>query len=407
MTATLSGASAIVRELYPKGKLPQALYMKHPLENMTQKTTDFVGDTWRVALQTEDNQGVSAGFNDAQNALQAGSYSKFSVTRFSYYGIARVTGEAMKAAVMDEGALIDLWQNEIDGVTRTVGRMKAVHAYGAGTGYIGQIASTATVSSTTVALAVPEEINRFSVGMKIQLVNSGTLRNSGAAIAISGVDRLNGTISFASALNGTITAAAASDYIVRAGDLNSVPYGLASWIEGGSSPSALYGLTRTTDPVRLAGLSKSFASTPMDEALLDIYGALETESDADTDPGVFFVHTKKLAKFKKLLEGKVQYTRTTMSGNAGIGFKAIEFEGSNGVVRIVGDRNSPYKDGIAMDMKHWMERSLGPAPQILDFDENQFLRNSNADSYEVRVGMYYSKACNNPSRFYRAQNFGE
>ena len=63
-------------------------------------------------------------------------------------------------------------------------------------------------------------------------------------------------------------------------------------------------------------------------------------------------------------------------------------------------------DEITVDCAECDLARLGPAPQILDFDSNEFLRVTNDDSYEVRVGYYgnYSNAA--PAFWNNISNFG-
>jgi hypothetical protein len=54
----------------------------------------------------------------------------------------------------------------------------------------------------------------------------------------------------------------------------------------------------------------------------------------------------------------------------------------------------------------WAFESIGPAPQILDFDSNEFLRVTNDDSYEVRVGYYGNISNAAPAYNNFISNFG-
>jgi hypothetical protein len=47
-------------------------------------------------------------------------------------------------------------------------------------------------------------------------------------------------------------------------------------------------------------------------------------------------------------------------------------------------------------MDVWKLYSLGKAPKILDSDGLKFLRDSSADSVEVRVGYYAQLGCRGP-----------
>ena len=49
-----------------------------------------------------------------------------------------------------------------------------------------------------------------------------------------------------------------------------------------------------------------------------------------------------------------------------------------------------------LQMDVWKLYSLGKAPKILDSDGLKFLRDSTADSVEVRVGYYAQLGCRGP-----------
>lgn len=409
MTAQISGSLAIIKQLAPEG-CPEVVYPSGVLWNMTTKDSTLEGCPWRVALMNEDVQGAGVTVSDALAGLQQTTLNQFTVQRntsepFEYFTIARIKGSALKLGAKNAAGVVDLWDQQITSATRTCNRRLAIHQYLDGTGVIGKIASSSNVATTTITLNVIQDIAAFAIGARIQLSASGVLRAAGAAATITGVDRAAGTLTFGSALSTLIPGAVNTDDINFAGDLNNVYNGLASWVVGGSSPGTLFGLDRNTDPVRLAGTSYTGTSVPMTEAMMDLSGYIEHEGE---EGNLFVCHTKKLVKLKKLLEGKVQYQRISVpSKTAGIAFKGIEYEGTNGVLRVLGDRHCPYKKGYNLNMGMMKYRSTGPIVQVLDFDSNEFIRVANDDAYEVRMGSYHLFAVPDPVNQGVITNFGE
>lgn len=402
MTATLAASTAILKTKYPDGIPPRECYEDNVALAMIPKATDFDGENYVVALQTETTQGASADFAIAQANLAQGTYKRFTVTRVSDYSLARVTGEAMKAA-KGAGALVDLWDSEVKGATHTATRAAAIQLYRSGTGSRGSINSA--VAATTITLGTLSDVTNFAVGMTIAATNGdgGALRTGGAAKAvISGIDRANGTLTFAANLSASITDVVNGDFIHRQGDNNAVITGFGKIVEGGAAPSALYGLTRTSDPVRLAGQSFSGLNMPMHEALIEGSARAAVEGGR---PKHAFMHPRDAANMKKQLDAKVQYDRVD-SSVAGISFSAMELEGDNGKIKILTDMNCPRNKCFLLELDSFKLHTLGPAPHILDYDTQQILRVTNADSYEVRIGMYGNVWCKKPVGNVQITSFG-
>ena len=408
MTATVAASTAVTKILYPKGELPNENYKFNVQHAMMQKLTDFEGESKRIAIQTEYAQGVASDFTYALGSLAQGTYQKFDVTRVEYFGIARIKGQALKAVVKDQGALVDLWKNEIDGISAQVTRMLGIFGYRKGTGSLGQLKSSGSgVGTATVTLATTSDVSNFAVNMRLYATDTdgGTLLNGGATITVTGVDRDAGTLTAAGNWTASIPLLADGYWLYRAGDLNNVLTGNKGWVVGGSSPGSLFGLNRNSDPVRLAGKIFDATSVPMFDAIVEMAarigeGGGETGSDG-------FCHPRDLANFKKQLEGKVQYERTTVDSKvAGVSFKAIEVEGDNGTIKIYSDINCPRTEFHLQNLKNWKLHSLGPAPHILDYDDNTFLRVASDDAYEIRTGFYGNQWCNAPVNQGRITNFG-
>ena len=414
MTATVAGSSAVTKILYPGGKLPDANYKQNVLGAMMNKATDFKGESRVVAIQTEWPQGLSADFATALGSLAQGTYSKFTVTRVEYFGIARVSGQALRAVEGDTGALVDLWKNEIDKTSKNVTRQLGIFGYKSGTGSLSAIDSASTVASAVLTVSPASAIVFYAVNMRVEASSSdgGARRAGGAAVTISAVDIDAATITTAGGNWSTQIAGltASTDYLARAGDganagSNIAPTGVEGWVVGGASPGTLFGLSRNTNPVKLSGQSYNATGVPYSDVAVEMAARVNAVGGEAGDH--LFCHPRDLANWKKQLDGKVQYNRSeTASKVSGISFKTLEIEGANGVIKVFADVNCPRNKAFLMNMDNWKLHSIGPAPHILDYDSNQFLRVSNADAYEVRVGFYGNIWCDSPVNQIKATNFG-
>lgn len=407
MTATISGSSAVVKTLYPKGELPKSGYQSFPMMAMAAKKTDFKGVNAVVALQTEYPQGVGIDIGTAQGALAQGTYKAFTVTRQERFAVARIKGQALKACEGNEGALVDLWKNECDGASMSLMKDLEIFWFGSGTGTRG----AATFSTVTATLSVTSNAINFDLGMKVGAVSDNTTSPTArsGSTTITGIDRLNGTLTSATNWTTAITGLTNGDFLLRYGDAASsgtvyVPFGLAALVEGGTSPSAIYSLTRSTDPVRLAGQTSSYAGIPMEEAIVDADGAISVQWMGGGQK-VLLANNKDVANMKKQLGAKVNYDRAATSV-AGVSFKSIEIEGDGGPIKVVANPFCPRNTAYLGTINFAKEMSLGPAPHLQDYDKNDFLRVATDDALEARFAYYGNRVCELPVSWYRLTSFG-
>lgn len=412
MTATLSASTAILKTKYPDGRLPKAMYEKFPFVATIQKNEDFDGNNKVIALQTENPQGSSADFQTALGSLAQGTYKNFTLTRVEHFGLARIKGQALKAAEKSTGALVDLWQNETDGINATEMKCLEVYGFGNGTGVLGVAASGTT--GTTITLGTASDIAKFDIGMRVGAVSSTTSLSptvrSGYAVITSISRGTTATITSGSNWNSQITGLTSNDGLVRAGDNASsgtatVVTGTKSWIAGGTSPGTLFSLDRNSDPVRLAGQTYDATGVPMEDALIEAESLRNFQGQMGKLTA--WCNPRDVSQLKKSLGGKVTYVRKDMDSTiAGVSFKAIEFEGDYDTIRLMSSPFVGRNEVHLLQMDTFSLESLGPAPQMLDFDGPNFLRVASDDAYEVRFGLYGNYACRIPSASLIMTNWG-
>ena len=412
MTATLAASTAILRVRYPDGRLPKALYEKgkYKFLGTIPKREDFTGEYRVVALQNENPQGSSQDFQTALGSLAQGTYNRFQVQRVEHFGIARIKGQALKAAEGNEGALVDLWKNETDGISMTELMNHEIYLFGNGSGVLGRVASGQ--ATATITLSKPTDASKFSLGERLNAVSdntlSPTLRNGTATI--TAIDRVGGTLTVATTWTGQITDLAASDYLVRAGDYAvagtaRVLSGFTAWVPGGTSPGTFFNLNRNTDPTRLAGQSFDASGYPLEDAFIE--ASARVNQVGAPQPTRAFAHSRRFGDMKKSLGTKVQYPRSSASSTiAGVSFSGVDIEGDEGAITVL---TSPFIDVDECHLLYpeaWKLDTIGPAPHLQDYDSNNFLRVASDDAYEARFVTYGNAECNMPFANIRIVNFG-
>ena len=350
----------------------------------------------------------------------------------------------MKAAVRTSGALVDLWNNETDGISRNEMADLEFQLFGDGTGVRGVVAASPVPSVTngvlTLTLATPADAVYFNLGMKVQFWLAGAQHDFGGAGAavdnsngdgayVIGINRQSGVLTIQGFTNGvavtagtvTVGTIAGGDSIVRAGDYqqaanvgnvtvgtsaaaSGVVTGIQAWIPSTvSSTDSYWGLNRSSDPVRLAGQRLAATGLPMNEALMEAEARVAVQGVGS--PDTILINPLDLQNLKKALGTDIVYDRV-QSNVAGVSFKAIEYDGMNGPMKIVSDPFCPRNKAFMIQLASWELSTLGPAPQMLDWDNNDYLRVASDDQYEVRFGHYGQFLCNNPGANIVITGFG-
>lgn len=414
MTMTLELSEAILKERYVDGEVPKAQFTNFPRIATIKKYTKWDGDNLKIPVQTENAQGSSSQFADALAGIAPGTYFAFKPERVEHYGVCRIKGHALKAAQgQGDGAFLNLWKNECDGITATELKGYEISFWGNGTGVLGTI--TGSVAGASVTLTNPEDAAKFDVGMSVQLVDSATSLSPTVRAGVGVLTAVNrsltsATLTISGTWSGTFAGATTGDSIVRRGDyavggVARVYTGAKQWLAGGTTPGTLWTVDRNSDPVRLASQALDLSGLPMEDALIDLESAISFQGHLGELTA--WANPRTLRQLKKSLGGKVTYPRTTVgSTKAGISFSAIEFEGDNGTIKIMQSPFCPVNEVFLLHEPMVELDSLGPVPHMLDYDSSTFLRIANDNAYEVRFGQYGNVVIRNPIAHARATNWG-
>lgn len=421
-----TSAANIIKELYPDYTVPRELRKNNPFFAMLAKNTNFVGKYVDVPLTINSTQGGGATFSEAKTASEqstaySNTYQTFQLTRKSDYSLASISGEAMKAAVMDKGAMVDLFQDTMDLAMVTAMRRIARNLFRDGCGWLGKVGS---ISSTTITLSTPSDAYNFDLGMRIVTFSSSSYLMDTAGSTgtyVTAVDRKLGKITVNSA-----TGITASDYICAREDRTAatsaatiftnarVLTGAAQWIAGSDSgayaasaagaqfQAAIYGVTRTSDKSSLAGSLLDCTGAAPDEAIIQLASDVAAEGGR---PDHCFMNPRDFAALNKFLGSRTVYDRAVSIEDADIGFQSIVLMGDQGPIKCVSDINVPQSQIFVLQLDTWDLFSLNAAPHILDYDTNQILRLTDDDAYQVRIGFYGNLRCRAPGFNGRGANY--
>lgn len=393
----LSAMNAALKELYDGQVVENLVYADNPFLAMVKKNTDFGGKYKPIPIITGASQGRSSTFSNAQGNQSPVQIESFLLTRVADYSIATIDNQTMLASKTDKMAFLEGAKLVIDGAIRSITNSVASSLFRSGTGSIGKIGSISTSGSgpyiSAITLSNANDVVQFEVNMYLV----ATLTDGGAASSdvgvVTKVDRSNGIVTISTSASPSVTWASGSFLVVQ-GDLNLKPKGLAAWLPA-SAPSTgdnFFGVDRSVDPTRLAGVRYDGSAQSIEEAIIDASSLLAREGGK---PNVMIVSFASYAALEKALGAKVTYTE--LKGPAEIAFRGIMINGANSMIKVFPDRNCQPLTGYLLQMDTWALEGLGEVPQILRYGDGlEMLRVSNADAGEVRVGAYYNLRTNAP-----------
>ena len=396
-TFDLTAANAALKELYSDQEVHNLVYDDNPLLALVKKNEDFGGKYKPIPIITGVSQGRSSAFATAQANITAPLIESFLLTVKPDYSVANISNQLLESARTNKQTFVEGAKLNVDAAIRTITLSQASAMYRSGTGSIGRI-GTGGVSTGVITLADPESVTQFEVNMVLQCTtgttDGGTPR---AAVGyVIAVDRTAGTVTVASSGLGGNAATpgswAASEYLLCQGDSNAKMSGLDAWIPATAPAStAFYGVDRSADPVRLAGVRYDGSSQSIEEALIDASKFVAREGGK---PDYCFTSFTSYAALEKSLGTRIQYC--DLKGPADIYFKGLRLNGFKGPINVVPDRNCPGSVAYLLQMNTWALESTGEVPHIIKGDGLDMIRVGTADAYEVRVVAYSNMACSAP-----------
>jgi len=392
MSLDLTTFASALKQHYTSDRVENMVYKDNPLLAMLPKYEQFGGKNLPIPIIYGNPQGRSATFSTAQANKTNSQLKDFVLTRARDYSLASIDNETMEASKGNANAFIEAATTEIDGAIQAVTRSLAIALYGTGSGSIGQASAAAT--GTTLQLANIEDVTNFEVGMELVFSTAdggGTIKSG--AVTVNGVDRDTGaiTVDALSAIDGG-TGVAQDDFVFVEGDYDLKVSGLRAWLPDSAPTSTpFFSVDRTADVTRLGGIRFDGSALPIEEALVDAASRVAREGGK---PDYCFMSYEKFSDLEKALGAKVQYVDQRV--NAEVGFRGILIHGPRGPIRVIPDQNCPSNRAFMLQMDVWKLYSLGKCPRILDSDGLKMLRDSNADSVEVRVGYYAQMGCRAP-----------
>lgn len=412
--ANSSNQIAALKELYTDDKeyMKDLVYKENPFLALVPKNESpdgFAGKYIPVPLEYGVPQGRSHTFTNAQGNQTATQLASFFVYVIQDYQLVTITNLLMEQTKTNAGAFVDGAKLQMDGGFRNATNNIAFELFSDGTGARALVASATNPSGTTYIITI-DNVNKivfFEVGMTLVnfTVSAGTITvGSTSTGLITKVDRANGLVTIVATASDAGWSTINTSIAVQ-GDVVSGAFsqgaalalsGLAAWIPK-ATPTAgenFWGVDRSVDPTRLAGLRYDARSFTIEEGLTNALAFLNREGGK---PDLCIMDFASYAALVNSLGAKVQYVQVNHD-EVEVAFEGITFQSAYGRVTILADRNCPPQTAYLLTMNTWKLRSLGKVPHILTYGMEglEGLRVGNADALEIRIGYYGNLVCAAP-----------
>lgn len=384
--------------------IPDLTFKKNPLYSMIRKT-QWGGESGEWPIIIGHNQSTSADITKAisnADGLQAERWSLPTNASKKHYTVATFPGDLIAAFESKPDVYFPLMTKEIDSAFKTAARRMSIKLYRNGYGGIGRVQNTG-FATAVCTLTNPWDAKNFEPRMYCTFAAadvSGATRDTGDRLRVVSVDIDAGTVTFDANLSN-IAAIAQNDFIFPEGDrdvgastTSRNMYGFETFVPyDRTTVGTLFGVDRTKHPTRLAGRYLDGTGKRVTESVTEMLTML---GDVGSTPNAVAMSWKTWLTVEKELGSQVRYGKA--GGQGDVFFKSIKFNGGEDDVDIVKDTSCPDNRIYVLNTDTWQILHLGAKGPVrfLDEDDNQMLRSSTADSYELRIGGYVEMLCNAP-----------
>lgn len=410
--ATTTNQEAALKELYddPTDYLKNLVYRENPFLALVPKdeSPDGMGGKYLpVPLIYGNPQGRSHTFATAQSNQTATNDVSFFVYRVTDYEIVTITNELLEATKTNAAAFIDQAKLQVDTGIRNITNNIAFELFSNGKAARGIIAGY-SAASAAISLSVSnvQQIVNFEVGMVLRASSTDGGAVSTDTATVNTVNRATGAMTLTCSDSSPDAKWANGSYMSVDGDVPTAGVttqrtalglcGLNAWIPA-TTPSGsenFWGVDRSTDPTRLAGLRYDASTYTIEEGMTN---ALAFANREGAKPDLCIMDFASYAALVNSLGAKVMYVQAKHD-EVEVAFDGILFQSAYGKVMVLADRSCPPQTAFVLTRDTWKLRSLGKVPHILTYGMEglQGLRVGNADALEVRIGYYGNLICNAP-----------
>lgn len=410
MTVNESTINEILKEVWADGAPKDTTFQNHPFSGLVKKSTNrIVGEYFVLPIQYGHIQAVTPNIANSITRASAAQerFKQFQIPRVVMYNTALIDGVTAKISKGNKAAAAEAITVAMDGATAAMGHAISTQLFRAGYGSAGTIGASTNLSSAVIKLANIEDARNFEVDMQVQFSASEAghvLRDTGDYLTLTKVDYDTGelTTDAPTDLSTSIASIAAGDHIFpkdwrdnSATPVRKVAFGTGAWVPGSTPTSATFcGVDRTVNPTRLAGmrLDNTTEQRPLDEFLRRMCAkAYRLGKKIDH----IFLNPERWQDLADLRDSMRPVV--LKSGDADIGYDALEMSSLVGKVMIVPEPDCPTDRAMGLKLDTWELMSVGELVHVIDDDGKWAQRSATADALEVRFRSIFNLGCMDPS----------
>jgi hypothetical protein len=387
-------ADSMLKTIYDAPGVMQDLsYSDRPFFALVTKSGGMGGQGVKIPLSIGTSAGYAPTVAQAQAILASQTLEAFLVTPIVLLSVARISGLTLEASLTSKEAFAKGAKLVIDSAIKKLSNSVSSALFRDGSGVIGSIGSE---GSGVITLADPASVVQFEVNQALQAVVSGVLQAATAYVVA--VNRNLGTISISSALGGTaatvtgFTAVGAN--LIGYGTLNLVTKGLSAWLTDSALSTPFFGVDRSIDSERLAGILYDGSALSVKDALVNAINRVAREGGT---PDYVICNYETYTQLSQDLNSNVIYT--SLEGDGKVSFSGFKFNGPKGPVTVLADRDCPSNTAFLLQMDTWLLLHVNSGEPIFIDDNNgkgMWRTVESYDGYEVRVKHYGQLACTAP-----------
>jgi hypothetical protein len=346
-------------------------------------------------------------------ALSSGGpdkYVAFNVLNvYNDYAVAQLSGPAIDAARSNEGAMIKVLTEALDGAYASAYESQARQLMGNGGGSRGQITNS-TFATQVATLSNTGDALRFWEGQVIQVSSddgSNGSSNAGlrtGSLTVSGVDYQAGTVTFSANMSTGVAAIAQNDYLFMSGDYGAGFLGLGAWNPVTAPTSALFlGVDRTRNIVGLSGWRINGKGQAYENTLTTLFARMNSMG---ARPDRCYLNPIDWAQFSNTQNNKViiDKGKTPSMSTPELSFESLTMATAKGPINIIADIDIPQGYARACELKHLTLRSNGKICRPSNnWIGNMWLPSYTDDIFQARLVSRSFLVCREPKSLGVAQ----
>lgn len=355
---------------------------------------------WRYGM----SQGVGTTYTQAKARadLSGLKAAKVTVDYETFYSVATVDNLAIERAAGGNLSAVNVLQRAIGDAMEAHGDHLETFLFSDGWPTLGAISA---ISGSTFTVAT-EDIEKWEVDLEIVLAAAratGGLRNAGASLTVTKVDRDSGLITCNAGIVATIGAAANGDYaFIKSTRNDDASRACMIGIMGYCPPSVSLtdsfgdgGLNRSIDPFRLAGLRLTIAAgTSVKQGLIDFFVKC---AKYKIKPDALWVSFERWGDLIKELGNDARYVDIE-NKKYGLTISGVRLFTPKGEVPVIASSKCPYAYVWGLTRKSWKLHSVNGALIRPATRYQKALDSSSGDSVELRYRSFAQLGCDDPAQ---------